>query len=227
MDVNRKARKTELEEREAAAKKHFMEVRIAKRKKDEALALLKAEGRKRMRLDEDACDPDRAKAVGGQPVSKKPATAATEASQPLLLKWSKKHKGAISYEDLSRHLQLAGALVSDFEIDMIIVKEKSAVITFKSEQQRGVAMEWLKSESNRRVTGIKVEVVGLDKAAPVSETASAAPPPPQASTPVGLNTSFNMSAAPAGDDYENLTMMRMRQAAERQRLAQQIADEDD
>jgi len=124
-------------------------------------------------------------------------------------------------------LQLAGALESDFEIDMIIVKEKSAVITFKSEQQRGVAMEWLKSESNRRVTGIKVEVVGLDKAAPASETAPAAPPPPQASAPVASNTSFNMSAAPSGDDYENLTMMRMRQAAERQRLAQQIADEDD
>lgn len=221
MDETRKLKKSELDAREAAAKKHFMEVRVAKKRKEEELQRLKQEGRKRMRLEEDACDPTRA------PAATKPAAAPREkqpeASDPVLLKWGKKHKGAISEEQLRNKLSVHG------EIDTLLLKERSAVVTFATAAQRMNAMLWLREPCNRSIAGVKFEVPNMPEEANNSEGKGipepVAAPKPEANV---ASRSENLVGSP-GDNLsqmESIVMMRMRQAAERQRLAQQIAQEE-
>jgi len=163
-----------------------------------------------MRRDEDACDPVAAATHPPAPKAAESKNAATteNSSEPLMLKWGKKHKGAVSRE------QIVALLASVGEIDMIVVKERAAVVTFSSGSTRATALEWLSScEANRKVGDVPITVVGMSAAAASSSC-------PAIVTP--------LAAVAPGEpqSYEALTMMRMRQAAERQRLAEQIAKED-
>ena len=114
------------------------------------------------------------------------------------------------------------------EIEALLVKEDKAVINYKSSSSARAAF-FSHGDAMDETLGVKVklfwtsnsggdnEPTTVGKKAEVSSKWSEPDP----------GTTAPAAAPPDGDDYENITMMNMRRAAERQRLIAQMEAEDD
>lgn len=210
--------KTKLEKREEFARVNAVRERQAKKQLEDEVKRLRADGRKRQLLEDDRADPG---ALNEE--SERPAKAVKlDKSTVVTVKWKKKH-GQLEESKLRATFEGFGG------IDAVILKEDKAVINFQSSSSARAAY-FSHGSAMDEALGIKVKLIwtgGAEESGAPSETekvqaqvASEQPPGQAGQQRLG-------EIAAGGDDYESITMMNMRRAAERQRLIAQMEAEDE
>jgi len=190
--------------------------RKKKQKLDEEVKRLRADGRKRQQLHEDRADPNASDSMEQNPAKQ---AKLVDKSAVVTVKWKKKH-GKLP-ED-----KIRGTFDGFGEIEAIIIKEDKAVINFRSSSSARAAF-FSHGDSMDETLGIKVKLFWSNGSGdgPEIETTKTEVPS-KWSEPVAAATA-PIEADGAADDYENITMMNMRRAAERQRLIAEMEAEDE
>ena len=205
LDTEIQDMKTKLEKREEYARVNAIAEKKAKRQLEDEVKRLRADGRKRQTLEEDRADPGApGGGGGGGEESERPSKAQKlDKSAVVTVKWKKKH-GSLSESELR------GTFGGYGSIDAILLKEDKAVINYESASAARAAY-FSHGSAMDDALGIKVKLfwTGASEEAPPLEKEKA-PEAPAAAAAAAF--------PPGGDDYESITMMNMRRAAERQRL---------
>ena len=211
MDSGIRDMKERLLAREEFARTNAVAQKKAKQELEEEVKRLRADGRKRQKLDEDRADPG----AGGEGEEERMAKQAKlDKSMVVTVKWKKKH-GSLG-EALLRSVFSKYGL-----IDAVVLKGDKAVVNYKSSSSARAAF-FSHGEGMDESLGIKVKLFWTGSEPPVKEASATEEEPVAPAAPVAP-----VAASEAEMDYESITMMNMRRAAERQRLIAQMEAEDE
>ncbi|XP_072342486.1 dnaJ homolog subfamily C member 17 isoform X1 [Scyliorhinus torazame] len=218
LDSKRKKVKLDLEAREREAQlNEEEEIKIAKNL-DEVIARLREEGsrhlKEQQRLIKEQIMLEREQRLGGSDVRSDSKNSSTP---KLKLKWKCKKddesNGGYSHEYLLSILTKYGEI-----LNLLISSKKkgTAIVEFSSPKTAELAF---KNETG--LTSNPLKISWLEGPPPPNTTSNAASSSLETRTP-----SLFQNTARTERDYESLVMMRMRQAAERQRLIEQLQEDD-
>ncbi|XP_078419159.1 dnaJ homolog subfamily C member 17 isoform X2 [Cetorhinus maximus] len=218
LDSKRKKVKLDLEAREREAQlNEEEEIKIAKNL-DEVIARLREEGSRHLeeqqRLIKEQIMLERDQRLQGSDVR---TDSKNNSTPKLKLKWKCKKddesNGGYSHEYLLSILKKYGEV-----LNLLISSKKkgTAIVEFSSTKTAELAF---KNETG--LTSNPLKISWLEGPPPPNTTSNAASSSLETSTP-----NLFQNTARTERDYESLVMMRMRQAAERQRLIEQLQEDD-
>ncbi|KAG8449640.1 hypothetical protein GDO86_016325 [Hymenochirus boettgeri] len=216
LDEKRKKFKLDLEERESKAQSLVTEEDAARTLEQEILRLREEGSReleKQQRLVQEQIRLEAEQRLRGQPVG---ATTDGGVSAKLKLKWKCKKgdetKGGYTEDVLMRLLQKYGHV-----LNLITSKKKgSAIVEFSSFK---AAERAVKYEMGLINNPLKISWLDAPPPSIVQENSS--------TSNVSGHSASSQGSLRSDRDFESLVMMKMRQAAERQRLIEQMQKEDE
>ncbi|XP_038639348.1 dnaJ homolog subfamily C member 17 isoform X2 [Scyliorhinus canicula] len=217
LDSKRKKVKLDLEAREREAQlNEEEEIKIAKNL-DEVIARLREEGsrhlKEQQRLIKEQITLEREQRLRGSDVR----SDSENSSTPKLKKWKCKKddesNGGYSHEYLLSIMTKYGEV-----LNLLISSKKkgTAIVEFSSAKTAELAFK-----NEMGLTSNPLKISWLEGPPPPNTTSNAASSSLESGTP-----SLFQNTARTERDYESLVMMRMRQAAERQRLIEQLQEDD-